>query len=75
MNEIWITAVVKRINRKLKGKNIVLKKARGARAQAELGEYFLLDVRRNMVKVKNVDVEMAAMKLDVLGEHEIFSSV
>ena len=63
-------ALVQRINRKLKAEESVLKASRGARAQQDLGDYYLLDWRTNAVHAKDVDPEDLGRELGVLKAWE-----
>ena len=47
-----------RINRKLKADGLVVRKTRGARAQQELGDYYVLDTYRNLVVETHADLPM-----------------
>ena len=69
---VTVRAVVQRINRKLaqEGSGEVLKTTRGSVMRQEAGDYYLLDVNRNWVTVKDVDPEAYARKLGVLRAWE-----
>jgi hypothetical protein len=64
-------ALVQRINRKLAEDNGVLRAARGFQEQNELGELYVLSIRKNYVTEKHVDLEKLGRKLGVLRDHEI----
>jgi hypothetical protein len=55
--------LVLRINRFLMPLNQKLRKARGDRARSDLGEYFLLDVKRNLILETHVQVEALGRRL------------
>ncbi len=65
-------ALYKRINRKLKKVTWaqVLKRTRGERARQDLGDYFTLDVSRNIVTDSRVNLEDLEKELGVLNPHE-----
>ena len=56
-------AVIARINRVLRKQDEQLKKARGDRMRLTLGEYYVLDWRRNFIVRQYVDVEDIAREL------------
>ena len=60
-------ALIQRINRKLKTDGEQLKKCRSDRWRGELGDYFILDVTRNAILHKDVDLEEWGRELGVLG--------
>lgn len=59
-------ALLQRINRKLAEGDEQLKTARSDRARLELGDYYVIDVNRNVVRGKNVDPETLGRELGVL---------
>ena len=61
-------AVIQRINRKLDGQ--VLKTTRGGRAKLELGDHYVLDLRKTFIVLKNVDPEAYAREIGVLADWE-----
>ena len=63
-------ALIQRINRALKPRDEMLKKARGARAQAEVGDYFVTDFRLNALVSSRVDIEALGRELKVLKDFE-----
>ena len=67
---VTVTAVVKRINRKLTPQYLTLRRTRGVARQRDLGEYWLQDLRRNFVIEKDVNPELFARELGVLSEYE-----
>ena len=67
---VTMRAIVQRINRALEPNDQVLRKVRGARAEQELGEYYVLNFSRNYIVEKDVDPEMLARSLGVLSDAE-----
>ncbi len=67
-------ALVQRLNRKLKDVDPpqLLRAARGSAAIA-LGNYFTVDIARNLVCEKDVDLEKLGRKLCALQEWEALS--
>ncbi len=65
-------ALYKRINRKLKKDTWAqaLKRARGERARHDLGDYYTLDISRNIVTDTRVNLEDLGKELGVLSPHE-----
>lgn len=64
-------AIVARINRKLTKEGYLrLKKARGERAVASVGEYYLIDANRNIIHAMRVDPESYARQIDVMSNYE-----
>lgn len=66
---VTLRALIQRINRKLSADDEALRRARG-HAEAELGEYFIVNVDRNVVVTKNVDPARLAEELGVLAAWE-----
>jgi len=67
-------ALVQRINRALrKVGDGVLKKTRGDRWWHELGDYYLINVNRNLITDKHIDPESLGRKLGVLKDYERIS--
>jgi len=66
-------AIVQRIKRKLAASGRRFKASRGSRARADLGEYYILNERRNVVAEKYVDLEAYARELGALAEWEILA--
>jgi hypothetical protein len=64
-------ALLQRINRKLAHEGEVVKKARQGRRFRELGEFYVIDVRRNCVTAKDVDLEAWGHKHGVLAPFEV----
>lgn len=67
---VAMRAGLKRINRVLEASNRVLKRTRGARAEEELGRFYVIDTRRNVIVDKDVDPEVLGRKLGALKEYE-----
>ena len=62
-------AVIMRVNRKLAKDNRSLKKNR-SKPDNVLGEYFVVDLMRNAVMSRDVDVEELARKIGALKPYE-----
>ena len=67
---VTVSAIVKRINRKLAADYEKLRASRGARAEMDLGRFFIINVNRNFIVEKHVDVEELARRLNVLADWE-----
>jgi hypothetical protein len=63
-------AVIQRINRALLKQGEVLRASRGWRAQMDVGHYFLVDIDKNFIVRKDVDLERMAKELGVLKPYE-----
>ena len=63
-------ALIQRINRALADNGEILKAPRGAQALQELGDYYILDTKRNCVTRKDVDIEAVGRTLGVLKAYE-----
>jgi hypothetical protein len=63
-------ALVCRINRRLAPDMEQLCKARGARCELELGEYYIRDHNRNFIVAHHVDPEQLGRELGVLKHYE-----
>ena len=66
-------AVVARIDRKLKHDGRMLKTLRGYKAQRDLGDYYVVDLDRNMIIETHVDPEAYGREIGVLEEWEVLS--
>jgi hypothetical protein len=66
-------SLVRRINRKLKPKDEVLRRARGAKVQLDLGRYYVVNFRMNMLIDKNVDIKDLGREVGALGPNEAVS--
>jgi len=63
-------ALIQRISRKLAKDERLLKRSRGARTVQNLGDYYLIDVNRNLVVDHQVDPEALARELGVIAPWE-----
>lgn len=63
-------ALFARINRHLKKDGEWLRASRGERALQDLGEYYVIDISRNFVLHKDVDLEDLGRELGVLAAFE-----
>jgi hypothetical protein len=62
-------ALYQRVNRKMKADGKVLKRARG-RLVATLGDYYTVDLTRNCIMDKHVDLEDCGREIGVLQQYE-----
>jgi len=68
---VTMRALTQRINRTLRKGNDILKATRGdGRARQELGDFYVVDGRRNVVIEKDVDPEALGRELGVLADYE-----
>lgn len=67
---VGLRALTARINRHLKSEGRVLKRARGLAAAMDLGEHYLVDLHRNRVAAKHVDIERLGRDLKLLADWE-----
>jgi hypothetical protein len=67
---VTMRALLQRLNRKLASQGELLKKARSARASAEVGDYYVIHVNKNVLMRKHVDPETLGRKLGVLQSWE-----
>ena len=63
-------ALIQRLNRALAEANLVLKKTKGSRMKKQLGDYYLIDLRRNALVDKDVNLETLGRKHAVLAAWE-----
>jgi hypothetical protein len=63
-------AVIQRINRKLFPDHRRIKTSRSARAQQDLGRYYMVDFKRNFIVDKHIDLEDLAIELKCLAAWE-----
>jgi hypothetical protein len=63
-------ALQQRIDRKLASDDLRLKKSRTARERLDLGEYWLLNTRYNVVSEKDVDLTALAKEYGALAAWE-----
>jgi hypothetical protein len=61
-------ALYQRINRKLRPQGQLLKKPR--RQDPDIGDYCIVDIYRNILLLKRVDLEAKARQLGVMAEWE-----
>lgn len=66
-------AVIARINRKLARDDEQLRTTRGMQAFLDLGDYYTVDVRRNWIARKDVDLDALGRELGVLKDYEKLS--
>lgn len=65
-----LRALIQRINRALARSDEVLRSTRGDRWRSTLGDYYVLDINRNLVCAKHVVPEDLGRELGVLREYE-----
>jgi hypothetical protein len=67
-------ALIQRLNRKIKEDDLVLKKCRpDSRAHNDLGDYFVVDINRNVIierKLDSVDLQSMGRAKKVLADWE-----
>lgn len=63
-------ALIQRVNRALAKDGEQLKATKGAQAQLDLGEFYVVDVSGNSVSRKDVDLEKLARELGALKPYE-----
>lgn len=68
--QVSLSALMKRINRRLRANDEMLRTTRGERARLDLGDYYVHDFRRNLALDTHVDPERLGRELGVLREHE-----
>ena len=67
-------ALVARINRKLADESRVLRRCRrNSRWYDELGDYYMLNVRTNLIEAKRVSLEKWGREMAVLKPYEVLS--
>ena len=64
------SALIQRLNRKLKADGAKLKTARSEGVERDVGRYFIVDVQRNFIAIQHVDLEELGRKLEVLKPWE-----
>ena len=71
---VSMRALIQRINRKLRHNGEVLKVARGSRAEAEaeadVGRYFIVNIKRDLLVNDHCDPEAVAREIGVMAEYE-----
>lgn len=75
MREISEKAVWSRVNRQLARSGEVLKKSRGVTTVTDFGKWYILDISRNTLIDRDVDLEALARGMAVIGEHEFLREV
>lgn len=70
---VELGVLVRRINRKLRRDDQMLKKARSERARLDLGDFYILNFNRNIVVARHVDPVGLARELGVLDADEVVS--
>jgi hypothetical protein len=63
-------ALTQRINRQLRAKNLRLMVSRGANEAHDLGKFYTLNLQRNAVDHKHIDLEEYGRKIGVLQPFE-----
>lgn len=63
-------AVIQRINRKVHGDDLMVKKTRGVYAEIELGCWYVLNFNGNYIVHKDIGLETYAREVGALAEHE-----
>jgi hypothetical protein len=63
-------ALIKRINRKLAAHGERVRKTRGERGRIDRGDFYVIDIDRNIDMLWHVDIEVLARKLGVLSVAE-----
>jgi hypothetical protein len=63
-------ALIKRINRKLRWQNCLLRRTRGWRPRLDLGDYWIHNYDQNTAESIHVDIETLGRKLAVLRNSE-----
>jgi len=67
---VTMTALISRINRKLKPDHETLKVTRGERLRQNVGDFYVLDVNRNCIVQQHSDPERLGRELGVLKDYE-----
>jgi hypothetical protein len=67
---VTVRALVQRINRTLGKKGEKLLTARGEGAREEVGDYYVINVDRNILMLHHVNLEALGRELDVLKPWE-----
>jgi hypothetical protein len=72
MKKIPVTerALLQRINRALAKNHEVLRRTRGEKWRPELGDFYVLDLNRNVIVSKHAEPLTLAKRLDVLKPYE-----
>jgi len=67
---VSMRALVQRINRHLKENDEIMKSPRGRRMRWDVGDFYVIDAKRNFVVSKDVDPEALGRELGVLKPWE-----
>lgn len=70
MSTLSLDAVIKRVNRALAHDDQQLRVTRGERLRMDVGDYHVIDWRRNLILNQHVDPEAMARELGVLRQDE-----
>jgi hypothetical protein len=68
--QVSLPALIKRINRRLRVDDEMLRTTRGERARLDLGDYYVHDFRRNFITEHHVNPEDLGRELGVLSDNE-----
>jgi hypothetical protein len=63
-------SLIRRVNRKLADDDQVLRMARGERAKRHVGEFYVVDTRRNFIVSRHIDLVMFAREMGALKPWE-----
>jgi hypothetical protein len=63
-------ALIQRINRRLAKEDCQLRVSRGARAELELGRYYIIDPYRNVIENTHLGIEELGRELGCFGDFE-----
>jgi len=66
-------ALERRVNRFLAGKGQRLRRPRGACGQASVGPYYLLDLNKNLMLEKNVELEEFGRRIGAMKDWEVLA--
>jgi len=67
---VSLRALIQRINRRLVQDDEMVKATRGDRWRGELGEFYRIDVNRNAIVEKDVDLEALGREMKALQRYE-----
>ena len=68
---VSLRAVIQRVQRKLEAKGEMLKGARDGAAMADLGKFYTIDVKRNCIVHRDIDIEQFAREVGALKAWEV----
>jgi hypothetical protein len=63
-------AAVRRLRRSYASQGLALRRARGLYWRSQCGDWYVIDVRRNYIVHKHVDIHQAAIDQEVLSPGE-----